>query len=92
MTFHYAEENPGHRDTTTNIFRGNKMLLVIAGNLYRFPSRADRDAWVDENSSHRQPVSASDARRRHATGKLTEAEFDEDGKFMEIRTWAQNFL
>ena len=77
MTYFYAEENPYGCDTKTELYSGGKVHLVSAGYLYRFTTKSERDAWVDSaEEDHRQALTASAARKLHATGSLTSAVWD----------------
>lgn len=68
----YAEENRYGLNTTTTIRRKGREIIVSAGNLFRFATKAERDAFV-ANGEKRQPLTAAEARRDHAVPNLAEA-------------------
>lgn len=72
----YAEHNRYGVNMMTTVRRRGRPLTVSAGNLYRFATRAERDAWVAEDGSHRIALTAGQARRDHATGPLTGGVWD----------------
>lgn len=74
----YAEENRYGRNTTTTIRRAGREIIVSAGNLYRFPSRKERDDWLQKGQHHREALTAAEARRYHATGPLAKARWEDD--------------
>ena len=78
----YAEHNRyGIGCTTTTRIHGRE-IVISAGNLYRFTTRAERDAWVADDR-HRTALTAAEARKDHATGKLSSA-YWEDANFLAI--------
>lgn len=78
----YAEENKYGLNTTTTIRRlGKKEQIVSAGNLFRFTTAAARDQFVQADTSKRQTLTAVQARKRHATGILAEAEWEDANAF-----------
>lgn len=74
----YAEENRYGRGTTTTIRRNGREIIVSAGSLYRFPSRKERDDWLEGGNHHRAALTSTEARRLHATGSLVEALWEDD--------------
>lgn len=69
---YYAEHNRYGKDTTTTIHRDGKEIIVSAGNLHRFQTKALRDAWV-AGGDRRMALTAAEARKYHATGDLRTA-------------------
>ena len=49
--------------------------------VYRFKSRAERDAWVAENPTHKRAVTAREAR------KIIGGEFEAEPDGMLVRSW-----
>lgn len=76
--FFYAEENRYGLGTTTTIRRSGREIIVSAGRLFRFTTAAKRDQWVSENARNREPLTAAQARKYHATGNLSEAFWEDD--------------
>lgn len=83
----YAESNRYGLNTTTTIRRmGGKEIIVSAGDLYRFTTKAARDAFVADDSrsngrATREALTAADARKLHATGDLAAAVWEDANAF-----------
>jgi hypothetical protein len=69
---YYAEINRYGIGVSTTIRRKGKELVVSAGNLHRFTTKAQRNAWVADGDK-REVLSAREARKYHATGPLAKA-------------------
>jgi len=81
MNMFYAEENKYGLNTTT-IRRGNKKERnVSAGNLLRFTTAAARNAFVADDTRHREVLTAAEARKYHATGDLTAAVWEDANSY-----------
>ena len=84
--FFYAEHNNYGIDTMT---QDNKGRIVSAGSLYRFATRALRDAWIDADewngNYHRSAITRREAEKYHPGAFRDTAyaspvwEMDEDG-------------
>ena len=74
----YAENNRYGIGSMTVIRRHGREITVSAGTLYRFKTRQDRDAWVEDPGGwpRRQALAAAEARKGHATGDLARAIWD----------------
>lgn len=80
--FYYAEENRYGKSMMTTIRRGGRDIYVSAGNLFRFASKEDRDAWVaDAGQYYRAALTSAEAQKMHSTGPMSAARW-EDANFL----------
>ena len=91
---YYAEHNRYGVGTTTErvLGRGRDPIITSAGQLYRFATRAERDAWVAadvwDGRRHRRALTAEQARKTHATGSLATGYWIDDEGRSSAERWA----